>query len=142
METESITTLQETQPLTAADVQEQLADLIRRLTQQLEQAAQEQAQRAQQLNTREEDLAARELNARARQLLAERELPEELALCLNFRDEASLKAGIDALEEAFRTAVQQGVENRLTQDAPKTGALKPLDQLSDEEYYAAVCRGN
>ena len=124
------------------EVEKQLAALSQRLLEQLERIRQAQDARQESIEEKEQALARRELAAHARALLRERELPEALADCLAFSDEDTVQTGVDALEEAFRAAVQQGVEARLTADAPKTGALTPLNQLSDEEYYAAVCRND
>ena len=82
------------------------------------------------------------MTAQAYEELKARELPTELAACLVFEDRDALTEGLNALEKAFRAAVQQGVEQRLLTDAPKTGEVKPLSEMSDEEYYAAVCRND
>ncbi len=132
----------ETAPLTAASLERQLAELARKLTEQMEAHSLSLEKRRESMEEKEQDLTRREMAARARSLLRERELPEELADCMSFSDEAAVEKAVDALEEAFRAAVQQGVEERLLTAAPKAGAVTPLDQLSDEEYYAAVCRND
>ena len=132
--------MENNEQVTLAQLEEFFDSLSRRLTAQWEQRAQAEDQRTQALDAREEELKHREATARAAALLKEKELPEELASCLSFDEEDSAADAIAALEKAFRAAVQQAVEQRLAADAPKTGALIPLDQLSDEEYYAAVCR--
>lgn len=125
-----------------APAESELAALARRLADQLETARQAQDAREESIREREAALRTQELAALARRMLREKELPEELADCLTFADEAAVKCGVDAIEEAFRAAVQQGVEARLQSAAPKTGEIKPIDQLTDEEYYAAVCRND
>ncbi len=120
----------------------QLTDLIRRLAQQLDSARQSQDAREAAIEKREASLQKKELCALARRLLREKELPEDLAEALFFADEDAVKQGIGILEKAFRAAVQQGVEDRLQSTAPKSGEIKPMDQLTDEEYYAAVCRND
>ncbi|MBQ9263733.1 MAG: DUF4355 domain-containing protein [Clostridia bacterium] len=144
MENEPITTPQEAEnrPVTAADIETQLTALAKRLTEQIEQAAEATAVRQQRMDAREQSLTRREWIAKARTLLTERGLPEDIAPCLAFEKEEDILPAIDAIEETFRSAVQQAVEERLSAAAPKTGAVVPLDQLSDEEYYAAVCRNN
>ncbi|MBR1585050.1 MAG: DUF4355 domain-containing protein [Clostridia bacterium] len=140
---ENVTTApEEARPLTAADVERQLAALAQTLMAQMEKNAQADTSRQEQMDAREQDLARRELAAKARRLLMEKELPEDLADSLFFENEAAMAQAIDALEIAFRAAVQQAVEERLSDSAPKAGALVPLDQLTDEEYYAAVCRND
>ncbi len=125
-----------------APAETQLTDLIRRLAQQLDSARQAQDEREEAIARREASLREKELCALARRLLREKELPEDLAECLSFQDEDAVQTAVDALEKAFRAAVQTGVENRLQSTAPKSGEIKPLDQLTDEEYYAAVCRND
>ena len=128
---------------TLAAVEGRLAELAARLSAQVEALTEQDETRRQTLDTREDELRRRELTAQAHELLQQRGLPTALADCLAFADADALRRGVDTLESAFRTAVQQGVEERLlTQDAPKSGAVKPLSEMTDEEYYAAVSRGN
>lgn len=91
------------------------------------------------LAQKEAALRRQELTAKARQALQQRELPIALADALPFADDAALQNGLDALEEAFRAAVQKAVEERLLSAAPKAAPVKPLSEMTDEEYYAAVC---
>lgn len=127
-------------PLTRAEVERQMSEMAQRLTRQIEAGAQAENARREELNTREAELRRREMAALAREELEKRGLPTALAEALPFQEKEKLAQGMDALEEAFRAAVQQGVEERLLTGAPKKAALKPLSELSDEEYYAAVCR--
>ena len=131
-------------PITTADtlndVERQLAALAQKLSSQIEALSREDDIRREALDDREDDLRRREMAARAYDALKERALPTELADCLSFADEAALENAVDALEKAFRAAVQQGVEERLLTDAPRTGEMKPLSEMTDEEYYAAVSR--
>ena len=85
-------------------------------------------------------LARRELIALARDELQRRALPASLAEQLPFPSQEALCSGLDALEDAFRAAVQQGVEARLLDGAPKKTVVKPAEEMSDAEYYAAMCR--
>ena len=123
---------------TLADVEQQLSALAQRLSAQIEAFAQQEQARSDALSGREEDLCRREMAAQARDALQERGLPTALADCLCFADAEEMQNGVDALEKAFRAAVQQGVEDRLLSDAPKSAAMKPLSEMTDEEYYAAV----
>ena len=128
---------------TLANVETQLAQLAARLSAQAEALSQQDDARRKNLDTREDELRRRELNAMARELLSQRGLPATLSDCLVFADEEAVRQGVDALEEAFRAAVQQGVEERLlSQDAPKSASVKPLSEMTDEEYYAAVSRND
>lgn len=127
-------------PLTRAEVERQLNEMAQRLNRQIEAGAQAESARQAELDSREEELRRREMTAKTREELEKRGLPIALAEALPFPSEEKLTAGLDALEQAFRAAVQQGVEERLLTAAPKKTSVKPLSELSDEEYYAAVSR--
>mgnify|MGYP001190251175 CR=1 FL=1 len=84
-----------------------------------EQRAQHQmTERETALAQREEALQRREIHAAAVQLLQEKGLPSELADALEYTDEQSMRAAIDQLEQAFRLALQQGIEERMKGMAP------------------------
>jgi hypothetical protein len=89
----------------------------------LEQKAQhEREQREKALADREAALSLRELKAQAATTLAEKGLPKELLDSLSYADADTCQKSIDAVESAFRTAVQAGVEERLKgKEPPKTG---------------------
>lgn len=94
------------------------------------------ARRESELDERERRIAERELRALAMEKLAERGLPRELAEAVPYTDRSRCLAGIDAVERAFRRAVQQGVDERLCGDAPSAGHPAPeSDALPDEAYY-------
>ena len=71
-------------------------------------------------------LTRRELKAEAVETLTEKGLPAKLAEVLDYTDADKCSASIEAVEAAFRAAVQQGVNERLKGSAPKaaTGAAK------------------
>ena len=119
--------------------QERLNALARRLEEKIAAEETEQAARDAALTTREDALARRELIALARDELQRRALPASLAEQLPFTSQEALCSGLDALEDAFRAAVQQGVEERLLSAAPKAAPVKAPSEMTDEEYYAAVC---
>lgn len=89
----------------------------------LEQKAQhEREQREKELADREAALSLRELKAQAATTLAEKGLPKELLDSLSYADADTCQKSIDAVESAFRTAVQAGVEERLKgKELPKVG---------------------
>lgn len=89
------------------------------------------------LAERERRLMERELRAMAVEKLAERGLPSLLADALPYADEAVCLAAMDAVEQAFRAAVQTAVEERLRGELPTVGAVRAIDmqQMSDEDYY-------
>ena len=103
--------------------------------------------RAAAVDERERRVAERELRASALEQLAARGLPRELADVLPCGDAAQLSRALDALEQAFRSAVQAAVDERLRGRTPTgAGAAKPdPDALSDAEYYrlnaASAARG-
>lgn len=84
--------------------------------------AQEQ-QREWEHNLRERELAlqSRELLAGARETLSRKGLPLELAACLPLSGEDAMRDGLDAVERAYRDAVQKGVAERLRSAAPASG---------------------
>ena len=127
--------------LSLSDVERQLSALSQKVSAEISALAQADTARREALDTRESDLRRRELTARAHDLLKDRGLPTGLSQVLAFSDETALAAGIDALEKAFRAAVQSGVEQRLLTAAPKAASLVNPSDLTDEEYYAVVCRG-
>ena len=126
--------------LSLSEVERQLAALSQKVSAEISALAQADTARRASLDTRESDLRRRELSARAHDLLKERGLPTALSTVLSFSDENALSAGVDALDKAFRAAVQSGVEERLLTAAPKAASLMNPSDLSDEEYYAVVCR--
>lgn len=91
---------------------------------------------------REKRLMERELRAAALERLAERGLPRELADALPYDSEERCMNGLDALEQAFRRAVQDAVDQRLRGRAPSMGGAVRMDAdaLSDDEYYRMNAR--
>lgn len=79
------------------------------------------------------DVTIRELKAEARETLASRGLPTELSGVLNYTDADTCKTSIDALEKAFKSAVADGVEQRLKSSSTtphrdeKSGSLSGLE---------------
>lgn len=123
-------------------VEERLSALAQQITRQMEKSAQEEKNRRTALDERETAIARREMLSRAREEMEKRGLPAALSECMAFADEDAMKLGINLLEECFHAAVQAAVEARLLDHAPKTTPIRPLSDLPDDEYYAAVCRTN
>jgi hypothetical protein len=67
---------------------------------------------------REDALKRREVHAGAVQLLQQKGLPKELADALTYADTDSANTAIEQLEHTFRTALQQGIEERMKGMAP------------------------
>lgn len=138
--------MEERNPTTNAAMDEALAgEIDRRVRDALERALSEHAlppesgsdSREAALDERERKIAERETRASAQEQLAERGLPRELAGALPCGDAAALEGALDALEGAFRSAVQAEVDKRLRGRMPSgAGAVRPdPDSLTDAEYY-------
>lgn len=85
-------------------------------------AAHEREQREKSLAEREATITRRELRAEALETLTEKGLPAKLAEVLDYADADKCSASIEAVEAAFREAVEQGVSARLRGSAPKAAA--------------------
>lgn len=102
-----------------------------------ERAEHEFAQRQSQLDARERAILGRELRADAARMLQERGLPEGLIGAVDTVSAERVLESMDAVERAFRCAVQQGVEARMRGGAPAAGRRESASQESDEDYYRA-----
>ena len=88
------------------------------------------------LNKQAEALENRALKISCEEALKRRGLPPELAEALTIQSEDAVETVVNALEKAFRAAVQQGVEQRLAGDTPNdTLPFQDVRDLTDEEYY-------
>ncbi len=76
------------------------------------------AEREAAISQREDTVKRNEIRAGAVQLLLKKGLPAELADTLTYADADSAAAAIDTLEQAFRQALQQGIEERMKGMAP------------------------
>lgn len=103
-----------------------------------ERAAYELSQRENELAERERRLRERELRTVALEKLAQRGLPGELADALPYDSEDACMAGLDAVEDAFRRAVQTAVDERLRGRAPAGDVRRAMsaEALTDSEYYS------
>ena len=102
-----------------------------------ERAAWEAQDREQSLAQREQALTRREARADALELLAQKGLPAALADAVRCDSPADARQSVEALEAAFREAVQAAVEERLKGKSPAAGASAQDagDELDDESYY-------
>lgn len=73
----------------------------------------ERKKQEEELKQREAEITRRELRATALETLAEKGMPKELADILNYTDADSTNKSIEAVEKAFRAAVEAGVNERL-----------------------------
>ena len=82
-------------------------------------------EREEQLRSREAEITRRELRAEVVDALASRGLPRELEQLISCDDAEACAQSIDALERAFRSAVQNGVDERIRRSRnplPKSGS--------------------
>lgn len=77
--------------------------------------------REDELAKREGDITRRELRATALETLAEKSLPRTLADILVYTDAETTNTSLDAVEKAFREAVEAGVNERLKGTPPGGG---------------------
>lgn len=71
---------------------------------------------------READLTRRELTLDARAALQEKGLPDGFLALLSYTDKEACEKSIEVLDEAFRTAVQKAVDERLKGNTPPKDA--------------------
>lgn len=83
---------------------------------------------------REAAITKRELAAEAKNILAEKKLPVSLAEVLNYSDADACKQSIEAVEKAFKEAVEASVEERLKGDKP----LKKAPSQDDTDLAKQV----
>ena len=83
---------------------------------------------------REAAITKRELAAEAKNTLAEKKLPVSLAEVLNYSDADACKQSNEAVEKAFKEAVEASVEERLKGDKP----LKKAPSQDDTDLAKQV----
>ena len=95
------------------------------------------------LERRLRQIERRELRADALEALEARGLPKALADAVGYESREAMLASVDAVERAFRQAVQTAVEERLRGVSPAAGACAQGDggELDDESYYRMVGAG-
>lgn len=106
-------------------------------------ARSEASRREAEIAAREQALTRRELRAEALETLAKKGLPGALADTLDYGDAERVRASLEGVENAFRSAVQLGVEERLRgADIPAQGprGKGDLSRMTDYEYYRTVLR--
>lgn len=108
-----------------------------------ERAAYDAKSRERALEAREQALARREARADALELLAEKGLPAALADAVRCDTREDARVSVEALDAAFREAVQEAVEARLKGVAPIAGASAQDEgaNLDDQSYYRMVMGG-
>lgn len=91
-----------------------------------------QQKKEKELADREAEITRKELAAEAKNTLSEKKLPVGLAAILDYSDADSCKRSMEAVEKAFREAVQVGVEERLKGTTPPKKAENSA--VTREEY--------
>ena len=81
----------------------------------------ERKQQEELLSQREAEVTRKELKIEAHKIFTEKGLPVDLLDVLKYDDAESCNQSIDALEKAFRQAVEKGVNERLKGEPPKAG---------------------
>lgn len=73
----------------------------------------EEKKKVEDLEKREREITTRELRATAKETLAEKNLPKELLDILNYTDAEACNKSIEAVEEAFQTAIESAMNEKL-----------------------------
>jgi len=90
-----------------------------------------QQKRETELQKREESLSRRELRSTAMEQLVKRGLPGELAAALDYSSNDACQTSMEAVEKAFRYAVQEGINARLTRISGTPAAGKVEGDVAD-----------
>ncbi|EOL45812.1 DUF4355 domain-containing protein [Enterococcus caccae] len=98
---------------------------------------------SEELASREADITRRELRAQSLEQLAEKELPKELVDVVVLTDAESCSKSIEAVEKAFRSAVEAGVNKRLAASAVDLpGGTKGSGPASKESIGKRLAQNN
>lgn len=108
------------------------AEKLSKMTE-LEKQAYQQKKEAERIAQRERDITKRELMAEAKNTLTEKSLPLSLADILDYSDAEKCSASLATVEEAFKKAVEAGVEEKLKggkppKDAPSVDGEEELEK--------------
>lgn len=104
-------------------------------------AEHERQKREKALADREGEITRRELRATALEQLAEKGLPKTLAEILVYSDADATNKSLEAVEKAFREAVEAGVNERLKGEPPKGGGGKGGQASVGASYAKAANEG-
>lgn len=108
-----------------------------------EKAKHEREKHEKQLQEREAEITKRELTASAKEELIEKGLPPELSVVLNYTSAEACKESLDAVETAFKAAVEKAVNDKLRSQTPKLGAANgaadvKLSSIADAIRYEST----
>lgn len=102
----------------------------------------ERQKKEEELTKRESEITRRELRASALETLAEKGLPKQLADILVFTDAETTNKSLEAVEKAFREAVESGVNERLKGDPPKGGGSKGVTESVGANFAKSLNEKN
>lgn len=92
----------------------------------------ERKQQEEKLLQREAEVTRKELKIEAHKIFTEKGLPVDLLDVLKYDNAESCNQSIDALEKAFRQAVEKGVNERLKGEAPKAGGAGKQSSYAEQ----------
>ena len=93
-------------------------------------------QHEEELSKREAEITKRELRMTAKEALIEKGLPVELSEALAYDSAEHCSSSIEAVEKAFRQAVEKAVDDRIKKSAgaPKNGAAETVSGVEAKFY--------
>ncbi len=97
--------------------------------------------RTKELDDREAEITKKELMAEAKNTLTEKKLPVGLASVLDYSDADSCKESIEAVEKAFKEAVEASVQERLKGGNPPRKASGSDNDDDLEKQVEALMKG-
>lgn len=122
-----------------ADERVSEAEKLSKMTE-LEKQAYQQKKEAEKIAQRERDITKRELTAEAKNTLTEKGLPISLAGILDYSDAEKCNASLATVEEAFKKAVEAGVEEKLKGGKPPKDVPPHDDEAELEKQILQMMR--
>lgn len=122
-----------------ADERVSEAEKLSKMTE-LEKQAYQQKKEAEKIAQRERDITKRELTAEAKNTLTEKGLPLSLADILDYADAEKCNASLATVEEAFKKAVEAGVEEKLKGGKPPKDVPPHDDEAELEKQILQMMR--
>lgn len=122
-----------------ADERVSEAEKLSKMTE-LEKQAYQQKKEAEKIAQRERDITKRELTVEAKNTLTEKGLPLSLADILDYADAEKCNASLATVEEAFKKAVEAGVEEKLKGGKPPKDVPPHDDEAELEKQILQMMR--
>lgn len=123
-----------------ADERVSEAEKLNKMTD-LERQAYQQKKDAEKIAQRERDITKRELMAEAKNTLTEKSMPLSLAEILDYSDAKTCGASLATVEEAFKKAVEAGVEEKLKGGKPPKDVPPGNDEAELEKQILQYMKG-